>query len=58
MAQNKVIDRVPYDIKGFKDLNIDLISIWGQGWGMTFQLQVLDIIANKPFKDHFKMKYN
>jgi len=44
--------------KEAKEFNIDLISIWGQGWGMTFQQQVLDIIANKPFKDHFKMKYN
>jgi hypothetical protein len=26
--------------------------------GMTFQLQVLDVVVNKPFKDHLKQLYS
>lgn len=46
--------------KEAKKFNIDLVNIWEVRWKweMTSQLQVLDIITNKPFKNHFKMKYN
>jgi len=32
-------------------MNTDLVVIPG---GMTLQLQVLDVVVNKPFKDHLK----
>jgi hypothetical protein len=36
-------------------LNTDLVVIPG---GMTSQFQVLDVIVNKPFKDHLKQLYS
>jgi hypothetical protein len=35
--------------------NTDLVVILG---GMTSQLQVLDVVVNKPFKDHLKQLYS
>ena len=36
-------------------MNTDLVIIPG---GMTLQLQVLDVVVNKPFKDHIKQLYS
>jgi hypothetical protein len=36
-------------------MNTDLVVIPG---GMTLQLQVLDVVVNKPFKDHLKQLYS
>lgn len=36
-------------------LNSDLVIIPG---GMTSQLQVLDVVVNKPFKDNLRKEYN
>jgi hypothetical protein len=35
--------------------NTNLVVIPG---GMTSQLQVLDVVVNKPFKDHLRQLYN
>jgi hypothetical protein len=35
--------------------NTDLVVIPG---GITSELQVLDVVANKPFKDHLRQLYN
>lgn len=44
------------DIKGtIRDMNTDLVIIPG---GMTSQLQVLDVVVNKPFKDHLRQQYS
>jgi hypothetical protein len=36
-------------------MNTDLVIIPG---GVTLQLQVLDVVVNKPFKDHIKQLYS
>jgi hypothetical protein len=36
-------------------MNTDLVVVPG---GMTSQLQVLDVVVNKPFKDHLKQLYS
>jgi len=36
-------------------MNTNLVVIPG---GMTLQLQVLDVMVNKPFKDHLKQLYS
>jgi hypothetical protein len=36
-------------------VNTDLVVIPG---GMIFQLQVLDVLVSKPFKDHLKQLYS
>ena len=36
-------------------LKSDLVVIPG---GMTSQLQVLDVVVNKPFKDHLRSQYS
>jgi hypothetical protein len=36
-------------------INTDLVVIPG---GVTSQLQVLDVVVNKPFKDHLKQLYS
>jgi hypothetical protein len=38
-----------------KKLNTNLVII---PRGMTSQLQVLDVVVNKPFKDHLKRQYS
>ena len=38
-----------------KKANTDLVVIPG---GMSSQLQVLDVVVNKPFKDHLRQLYN
>jgi len=44
------------EVKGeMRKVNTDLIVIPG---GMTSQLQVLDVVVNKPFKDHLQQLYN
>ncbi|KAJ8403318.1 hypothetical protein AAFF_G00355350 [Aldrovandia affinis] len=40
--------------KQVKAMNGDLVIIPG---GMTSQLQVLDVVVNKPFKDHLRKRY-
>lgn len=40
--------------KQVKAMNGDLVIIPG---GMTSQLQVLDVVVNKPFKDNLRKKY-
>lgn len=40
--------------KQIASLHSDLVTIPG---GMTSQLQVLDVVVNKPFKDHLKKAY-
>lgn len=40
--------------KEVEAMNTDLVIIPG---GMTSQLQVLDVVVNKPFKDHMRKKY-
>lgn len=41
-------------IKGSKEIQYRFSGVLG--WGMTSQLQILNIIANKPSKNHLKMK--
>jgi len=36
-------------------MNTDLVIIPG---GVTLQLQVLDVVVNKPFKNHLKQLYS
>jgi hypothetical protein len=38
-----------------REANADLIVIPG---GVTSQLQVLDVVVTKPFKDHLRQLYN
>ena len=41
--------------KQISEMNTDLVVIPG---GMTSQLQVLDVVVNKPFKDHLRKQYH
>ncbi|KAJ8869793.1 hypothetical protein PR048_028801 [Dryococelus australis] len=43
------------EVKEVQNMNTDLVGIPS---GTTNQLQVLDVVVNKPFKDHLQQQYN
>jgi hypothetical protein len=49
-------DHLTQEVKGeIREANTELVMI---PHGMMPQLQVLDVVINKPFKDHLQQIYN